>query len=710
MPSHSRQEKNLMSIVRSDFEFTRGHPLPLGATLMRGGINFSVFSRHATQVTLVIFLPGDPDPVLELPLDSRYNRTGDIWHAFVFGLDPGIEYGYRLDRLPNPEPEIHRYDRKKILVDPYARALSGGAHWGDTLHLQTSVSSTGTVRTRHSKVVDNDAFDWGVDQPLNLHLADTIIYEMHVRGFTRHPSSGVSRPGTFQGVVEKIPYLRDLGITAVELMPITEFEENDNPRTNPLTGETLRNFWGYHPISFFAPKASYASQPDNDGMVREFKEMVKALHEAGMEVILDMVFNHTAEGNNRGPTFSFRGIDNAIYYILEGAAGEYANFSGCGNTLNCNHPVVRSLIMDCLHYWVTEMHVDGFRFDLASILGRGRDGSVLANPPLLEKIAGDPVLANTKVIAEAWDAAGLYQVGSFPHWGRWAEWNGKFRDDVRRFVKGESGMVPILATRLTGSPDLYQGSGRAPYHSINFVTSHDGFTLHDLVSYDHKHNQANGEENRDGLNENLSWNCGEEGPSQSPEVLALRRRQMKNFAAILLLAQGVPMILAGDELCQTQQGNNNAYCQDNEISWLHWNGLKASPDLFRFFKLMIDFRKQHSRLRGRQFVENGNAGLPRVSWHGVKLDQPDWGWESHSLAMRWHGDHKAWDIYVIFNAYWEKLTFELPPLAGGRRWRRFVDTSLEPPQEIAEAGQEPLLANQHAYGANPRSVVVLAGN
>jgi isoamylase len=709
MPSQQKTQQDLMSIIRSDFEFTRGHPLPLGATLKRGGINFAIFSRHATAATLVIFLPGDPDPALELPLDPRFNRTGDIWHAFILGLDPGIEYAYRFARSSDTKPKIYRYNQNNTLIDPYAKSLSGGTKWGDTLHLQTSVFSTGKIRSRHSKVVDDDDFDWGMDQPLNYHLADSVIYELHVRGFTRHDSAESVHPGTFQGLAEKIPYLKELGVTAVELMPITEFEENDNPRLNPMTGEPLKNFWGYHPISFFAPKASYACHPDNNGTVKEFKAMVKALHEAGIEVILDMVFNHTAEGNSLGPTLSFRGIDNAVYYTIDPLTGEYANFSGCGNTLNCNNPVVRSMILDCLHYWVTEMHVDGFRFDLASILGRGSDGAVLASPPLLEKIAGDPVLANSKLIAEAWDAAGLYQVGSFPSWGRWAEWNGKFRDDIRKFVKGDAGMVPVLATRLSGSPDLYQVSGREPYHSINFITSHDGFTLADMVNYNEKHNEMNGEQNSDGHNENLSWNCGQEGPSASLEIEELRLRQMKNFLAILMLSQGVPMMLAGDEFGRTQQGNNNAYCQDNEISWVDWDLRRKHAGLLRFTRLLVDFRKKHARLRGRRYLEDGEPGKPPHSWHGVQLHKPDWSYESRSLAMHWPGTRKGVDLYLIFNAYWEPLEFELPPASAARRWFRVMDASLAPPLDMAEEGSEVPLPSQSDYFAAARSVVLLLG-
>lgn len=708
MTTKRSAQEALLEVIGPGFEITRGHPLPLGATLQRGGINFAVFSRHATSVTLVIFLPGEQEPIIEFPLDPRYNRTGDVWHAFIRDLDPGIEYGYRVDGTSHPAKHLHRVDSRIVLLDPYAKALSGGSQWGHTLHLRTTHPVSRSIRSRHSLVVD-DRFDWELDQPLNVHLADSIIYELHIRGFTQHPSSGVTAPGTFMGLVEKIPYLKELGITAVELMPVTEFEENDNPHHNPWTGEPLKNFWGYHPISFFAPKASYAVNGKQGHQVKEFKEMVKALHEAGIEVILDMVFNHTAEGDERGPTFCFRGLDNATYYLIDPHTGSYHNYSGCGNTLNCNHPVVRDMILDCLRYWVTEMHVDGFRFDLASILGRGRDGAVLPNPPLLERIAADPVLANTKLIAEAWDAAGLYQVGTFPNWGRWAEWNGKFRDDIRRFVKGDPGMVSALATRMAGSPDLYYGSGRAPYHSINFVTCHDGFTLADLVSYNTKHNEINGEGGTDGTNENYSWNCGEEGPSSSPEVNALRRRQMKNLAALLLLSQGVPMILAGDEMGRTQQGNNNAYCQDNEISWLNWELLEQNRDLFRFFKLLIQFRKKHPILRSRSFDGQGNGPAPTLVWHGVRRNQPDWSWESRSLALHLIGGQQDNDIFVIANAYWQSLRFELPEPSTGKRWFRFIDTWLDAPLEICEEGREQPLVGRQDYEVGPRSVVVLVG-
>jgi glycogen operon protein len=698
-----RARENLLRIIKGDdFGVGRGHPLPYGATPRRDGVNFSVFSRHATGITLVLFLPGEPEPVLELPLDPRYNRTGDVWHAFLRGLDPGIEYGYRAHRDPNPEPAVYRYDRGKVLIDPYGKAVAGLETWGEG----DPFGPWGRLERLRSRVVDEE-FDWGFEQPLNIPLADSVIYEMHVRGFTRHPSSGVAHPGTYRALVEKIPYLKELGVTAVELMPVTEFEECDNPRRNLLSGQRLRNYWGYQPVSFFAPKASYTGNGEQGGAVREFKALVKALHEAGIEVILDMVFNHTAEGDERGATFCFRGLDNPTFYLLDPKTGRYLDYSGCGNTTNCNHPVLRFMILTSLRYWVTEMRVDGFRFDLASILGRGRDGSVLPNPPLLETIAADPVLAHTKLIAEAWDAAGLYQVGSFPSWGRWAEWNGKFRDEVRRFVRGDGGIAQLLATRLAGSPDLYRGSGRAPYHSINFVTSHDGFTLQDLVSYNEKHNHENGEANTDGSPENLSWNCGEEGPSSSPSINALRRRQVRNFAALLMLSQGVPMILAGDELGRTQRGNNNAYCQDNETSWIDWGLREQNAPLFRFLSRLIRFRMSHPSLRRRTFFEDDRA--PAVAWHGFSRNRPDWSPESRSLAMHLLPVEGDDDIFLIANAHGEPHEFELPPLGPGKSWHLAVDTTHEPPEDIAEPGREAALARQDSYGVGPRSVVVLVG-
>jgi isoamylase len=677
----------------------RGHPLPLGATVHRGGVNFSIFSKHATACWLLLFEPGNQTPVATVSLDPHCNRTGQVWHIFIEGQDAGVHYGFRFDMQPNPDPPVYRFRPGLQLLDPYARVASGGSKWGP--------NKGRTLPVRHSVVFENHHFDWGNDQPLNIPLVDSIIYEMHVRSFTRHPSSGVANPGTFAGLIEKIPYLKGLGITAVELLPVNEFEEGDTDRVNPFTGEPLVNLWGYQPTAFFAPNTAYSSKQEDGDQVREFKQLVKAMHEAGIEVILDMVFNHTAEGDETGPTWSFRGIDNAIYYMIDPQTGRYLNYSGCGNTVNCNNPVVRDFIVDCLRYWVTEMHVDAFRFDLASILGRGQDGSVLKNPPLLERLAYDPVLANTKLIAEAWDAAGLYQVGTFPSWGRWAEWNGIFRDDVRKFVRSDAGMTSALATRLLGSPDLYETSAREPYHSINYVTCHDGFTLHDLVSYDEKHNLANGENNQDGSNANFSWNCGVEGDTAEPTVNALRARQRKNFAAILLLSHGVPMILAGDELGRTQQGNNNAYCQDNDVSWVNWNLATENADLVRFFQLMIAFRKRSPMLRRDTFTLDGGTGF-HVTWHGSKRMAADWSPQSRSIAMQWtqtHSDGSREDLHFIAHAHWEDSNFELPEIGQGK-WFRLVDTALPPPQDIAEEGKEFALPSQDSYPIKARSVAI----
>ncbi|MDD2659274.1 MAG: glycogen debranching protein GlgX [Methylococcales bacterium] len=688
--------ESFLDLITLDFSIQRGHALPFGATVERGGINFSIYARHATGVVLVFFFPGEEQEIAAFPLDNKINRTGDIWHVFIAGLDPGIEYAYEIDG-PNDLP--HRYNPKLLMADPYAIALSSRATWAD--------SSPPKSLFRQAILV-NKEYDWEFDQPINRPLADSIIYELHVRSFTRDISSKVNNPGTFRGLIEKIPYLVELGITAVELLPITEFDELEIDRINPETGSALRNLWGYHPLSFFAIKQAYSAGKLPGSEISEFKDMVKALHAAGIEVILDVVYNHSGEGDSRGPTYSLKGIDNSTYYMLS-EDGSYMNFSGCGNTINCNHPYVRNFIMDSLRYWVMEMHVDGFRFDLASILGRDQQGRVLESPPLLEQIAGDPVLASTKLIAEAWDAAGLYQVGSFPNFGRWAEWNGHFRDDVRRFVKGDPGMAGRLASRLAGSSDLYQ-FGRDPSHGINFVTSHDGFTLHDLVSYNDKHNWANGENNCDGENNNLSWNCGVEGDTSDPCINSLRERQVLNLATLLLISRGVPMILAGDEMGRTQKGNNNSYCQDNNISWLNWQGLTGNKNLFRFFRLLIAFRKSHELLRHDSFTVKEGLGL-QIFWHGLQLGQPDWSFESRSIAAHMFGRNTSGespDIYLIANAYWEALTFQIPNL-NNKKWRRFIDTSL--PGEIAIIDNENLQAldDQDHYMVGARTVVVLIG-
>jgi len=625
------------------------------------------------------------------------HRTGDVWHVHVANLSPACQYGYRVDRQAGQEDDKrHRFSRSVLLVDPYARSLVGPSLWAG----RPGSESNGGWRG----LITSDEFDWGDDRPPRHHLADSIIYEMHVRGFTRHPSSQVENPGTYRAVIEKIPYLQQLGVTAVELLPVTEFDEGDNYRKNPMTGERLVNFWGYHPLSFFAVKSGYASNQSPGGELREFKEMVKALHAAGVEVILDVVFNHTGEGDERGRTISLRGFDNSIYYLLDPETGGYLNYSGCGNTVNCNHPVVRDLIVDALCYWVTEMHVDGFRFDLASILGRGSDGTPLANPPLIERIAAHPVLADTKLIAEAWDAAGLYQVGTFPNFGRWAEWNGQFRDDLRRFMRGDRGMVSRLATRLAGSSDLYQDGGREPYHSINFITCHDGSTLADLVSYRDKHNLANGEYNADGANDNLSVNHGEEGETPDEEILSLRSRQVRNFLTLLLMSHGVPMLLSGDEMGRTQQGNNNAWCHDNEISWVDWGSLEQNVALHDFVRKLISFRKEHALLRPRHF-EGAERGERRLTWHGAMMNRPDWTEGSQSIGMLLQGLATEGEIYLFAHAGSKPLKVELPMAGSEALWRVLVDTAK--PLEMTALDKDGEIVNKHYYQVQEQSVLVL---
>ena len=603
-----------------------GKPFPFGATFVPGGVNFSIFSSHSTSCTLVLFNRGEREPLVEIPFFPEF-RIGNVYAMVVFDLNPEqIEYGYRFDGPLEPSAG-HRFDKTKVLLDPCARAINGRDIWGTT--------PDWTEPYQHRGRLVYDDFDWQGDRPLEIPMEDLVIYEMHVRGFTQHPSSGVKFPGTFAGIREKIPYLKELGVNCIELMPIFEFDEFENSRNSPVDGRMILNYWGYSTVGFFAPKPGYAAMGKIGMEVDELKALIKELHKNGIEVFLDVVFNHTAEGNEKGPYISFRGIDNKTYYLLT-PEGYYYNFSGTGNTLNCNNPIVRNLVLDCLRYWVADYHIDGLRFDLASVLGRDPFGAPMANPPLLETLAFDPILAKCKLIAEAWDAGGLYQVGSFPAYGRWAEWNGKYRDCVRKFLKGEPGQVGEMAQRIQGSPDLYWGRG--PTASINFVTCHDGFTLADLVSYNGKHNEANGENNGDGANDNESWNCGWEGPSTDPAVNALRRRQMKNAVAILLVSQGVPMLLMGDEFARTQHGNNNAYCQDNELSWVDWAALEANQDLFRFFKNRIAFRKAHANLRSGCYL--GGDGV-RLSWHGTRAWDVDWSGTARTLAFLLDGPRVA---------------------------------------------------------------------
>jgi glycogen operon protein len=654
------------------------------------GVNFAVFSRHAQRVDLLLFQEGREKPIAEIALDPDYNRTGDVWHVLIQGLPADVTYAYRVHGPLAPKSG-HRFDPKALLLDPYARAISGGQRWGvpDLPHSQGRVQ-------RRSQVVSDD-FDWQDDAPPAIPLSQTVVYELHVRGYTRHPSSGVDHPGTFLGLCAKIPHLQSLGVTAVQLMPVLEFDELEHAHKHPVTGELLKNYWGYSPLSFFAPKASYAAQPGRQ--VREFKEMVRQFHRAGLEVILDVVFNHTSEGNEEGPTLSFRGLDNTIYYLLD-KDGRYYNFSGCGNTLNCNHPLVRDLIIDSLTYLVAELHVDGFRFDLAAILGRGPGGKVLEDPPLIQHIAEHPVLARTKLFAEAWDAAGLCQLGKFPAWGRWAEFNGWFRDDVRRFVRGDNHTTAAVAKRICGSLDLYGDNSRHPYHSINFVTCHDGFTLYDLVSYTRKHNELNGEHNKDGWNDNFSSNSGQEGPTTDPNILGLRHRQVRNFLTLLMISQGVPLLAQGDEFGRTQHGNNNAYCQDNEVSWVDWTLAQKNAGLLRFARLLIALRKKYFAVSREQFVN-------RVSWHGANIGDPDWTGQSRALAFQMHGWHGQPDLYVLCNANCVMQKFLLPPHNGQWRWERLVDTNLSSPYDIVEDKSAVPLRPADHYIAAPNSTVIL---
>jgi glycogen operon protein len=687
----------------SPLRVARGRSLPLGAAATADGINFALLCRHGTSVSLVLYPLDDAPPLGELTLHPRRNRTGDHWHILVSGLPQAFRYGWRVD---GPSGPMHRFDPEAVLLDPAATALADGAVWGRAVEPDPH-------RTVRRSLFFRRPYNWQEDVPPLTPLEDSIIYELHVRGFTCHPSSGVAKPGTLAGLVEKIPYLQALGVTAVELLPIHEFDENDCPFTNPFTGERLRNFWGYNSIAFAAPKAAYAAAGPEHGQLHEFRDLVRAFHAAGIEVILDVVFNHTGEGDDRGRTYSFRGLDNDLYYML-GPHGEYLNYSGVGNTVNCNYPVVRSLLLTCLRYWVADMHADGLRFDLASVFGRDYEGNVLVEPPIVEEIAEDSVLSDTKLIAEPWDAAGLYQVGRFPGGRRWSEWNARYRDDVRRFWRGDPGTVATLASRLCGSADLYESSRRLPRHSINFVTCHDGFTLWDLVSYKQKHNEANGEENRDGLNENFSWNCGIEGPTEDPEVLDLRRRQAKNFMATLLLSQGVPMLLAGDEFLRTQGGNNNAWCQDNAVSWIDWRLADLNAGFLRFVREMIALRKRHPALRRTGFFHGrGQAGdlRPDIVWHGVEPGRPDFSYHSLTLAFALDGSMTGRepdrDFYVACNAWREALPFRIPESPAGRPWRRAVDTALAPPLDIDASEAGPVVPARSQYVLAPHSLVVL---
>jgi isoamylase len=683
-----------------------GSPHPLGATVDAEGVNFSVFSEHAESIELLIFDSHDSvEPIQTIVLGPPLHRTFHFWHCYVRGLKAGAHYAYRVGGPWDSHGRGFTFNPNKVLVDPYAKGITTslwdrGAACGPEDNLATSMRGV---------VIDMEDYDWEGDRPLNRPMSETIVYEMHAAGFTKSPTSGAKNPGTFAGIVEKIPYLKSLGVTAVELLPVHQFDPKEIQKPSPTDPSVmLTNFWGYSTVGFFAPHNEYCVSPEMAEHVREFRDMVKALHKAGIEVILDVVFNHTSEGNHQGPVINFKGFENDVYYHLVNQDRQYyMDYTGCGNTVNCNHPLVDKLIVECLEYWVREMHVDGFRFDEGSILSRGEDGAPMVHPPVIWHIELSEDLADTKVFAEAWDAAGLYQIGYFPGY-RWAEWNGKYRDDVRRFVKGDGGMVSAIASRISGSSDIYEASGHQPINSVNFINCHDGFTLNDLVSYNEKHNEANGEGNRDGNDDNDSWNCGWEGPTNDAGIEAFRERQIRNFATILLLSQGVPMFVAGDEFRRTQHGNNNAYCQDTPLSWVDWTLTEKNGHLLRFFQQMIGFRKRHPIVhRSRFFSGETNArGLADVSWHGCQLNAPGWndpGSQVLAYTMGGFGDDP--DLHVMLNMGGSVLPFELP-VVPGRRWHRVLDTSLASPDDIVEEGRE-IAVDGSTYIVNDHSVVVL---
>ena len=689
MPVISEQLKPIDTV--NGFQIRPGFFREFGAVAIPGGVNFKIHTHGATSCELLLFHRKAEEPYAVIPFPESY-KIGFCYSMIVFDLDiEEFEYAYRLDG-PYDEKKGLRFDKNKILLDPYARAVTGQSQWGHVNNAQHGY---------RARVVQSN-FDWGDQRHHSIPMEDLIIYELHVRGFTMDESSGVKHHGTFEGLREKIPYLKELGVNAVELMPIFEFDEMRDVRL--IDENELIDFWGYNPVSFFAPNTSYCSSMEYNREGLELKTLIKDLHDNGIEVILDVVFNHTAEGNEFGPCFSFKGFDNNIYYMLT-PDGHYYNFSGCGNTLNCNHPVVRDMILECLRYWVIEYRVDGFRFDLASILGRNDDGTPLSQPPLLRSLAFDSILGNVKLIAEAWDAGGLYQVGSFPSWKRWAEWNGRYRDDMRRFLKGDDFLARTAAARITGSPDLYDPAYRGGNASINFLTCHDGFTLYDLYSYNQKHNEANGWGNTDGADDNNSWNCGVEGETDDPAILALRKRLMKNACAILLCSRGTPMFLSGDEFADTRYGNNNPYCQDNLISWLDWSLLKKNKDLFDFFQYMIRFRKDHPVIR--KDLEPSYLGVPAMSTHGLTPDETNFSGDSHVVCVRFAGYNETTQkedlVYLAVNSGWFPVTLTLPELPEHYKWKVAVNTG-DPKCQFFHKNSMPTVESKIFLGE--RSVII----
>lgn len=685
-----------------------GRRYPTGVSVEDEGVNFSIYSRHATNAELLLYENCFSErPFQVIHLDPEVNHSFFAWHVLVEDLPPGTLYTWRIDGPKDTRECGFRFDPRQELIDPWARAVCNG-QWDRWRQVDEGPLWHQTMR---GVVVADDDYDWEGDNPLRVSSEQMVIYELHVGGFTRHGSSGVSNPGTFSGLVEKIPYFQDMGITHVELMPIMAFDEQDVPAQVAEHG--LQNFWGYSTHSFFSPNPGYCSTPEKGTHRIEFRDMVKALHKAGIGVILDVVFNHTAEGGAGGPHINFKGFGNETFYHLDSLDRSiYRDYTGCGNTVNANHPFVARFIIDCLEYWVREMHVDGFRFDLASAMARGEDGEPMHNPPVLWGIELSEFLAGTKIIAEAWDAAGLYQVGTFPGY-RWSEWNGRYRDTMRRFVRGDKGLTGEAATRFAGSSDLYQANWRLPINSVNFITCHDGFTLWDLVSFDGKHNKANHEYNRDGATENFSWNCGVEGETDEESVLALRNRQCRNFMAILLLSQGIPMILAGDEFLRSQGGNNNTWCQNNELGWVDWDLLERHRDMQRFVKYMIALRKRHPNLQRRRFFnalhQSPGASFPDVIWHGERLDQPLWEDGEAQLLAFTLGEAAEGEtpLHVMINMSDKARYFELP-MVDNLRWGQAVDTSLPSPRDIVIPEQQAEILDSR-YRLEPRSLVVLEG-
>ena len=709
MTAPERELHEYISETSERTDVRPGSPLPLGTQERAGGVNFALFSRHASRVRLELFSNSEHDaPARVIDLDSARNRTGDVWHVWVAGIGPGQLYAYRVDG-PYEPGKGHRFNFNRLLLDPFATAISRLPPWdfvsargydASAPEQDLALSKRDNSGSTPKCVLVNEPFDWSADQPPRHPWSKTVIYETHVRGFTIHPSSGVDHPGTYRGLMEKIPYLKSLGVTAVELMPVQEFNDTSVTRRNPQTGHPLKNYWGYDPVVFCAPKASYSSSGGSGQQRLEFKEMIRAFHKAGIEVILDVVFNHTAEGDQLGPTLCFRGIDNAIFYTLADDKRYYKDYTGTGNTVNANHPVVRDHILGALRYWMIEMHVDGFRFDLASVLGRDSTGKLLTNAPLLERIAEDPILRDVKIIAEAWDAAGAYEVGSFSEC-RWAEWNGRYRDDIRRFWRGDEGMLGVFASRIGGSADIYSKSGKGPEASINFVTCHDGFTLNDLVSYRSKHNEANGENNDDGTDSNFSQNCGAEGTTIDAGIETLRKRQIKNFLLTLLISRGVPMLLGGDECRRTQGGNNNAYCQDNGTSWLDWTLLEQHQEIYRFARAMIAFRGANPVLSKEQFYTD-----TEIRWLNPAGRLPDWfDPKQKSLACLIQENEQA-ALLLMFNAAANDTDFALPPLPMGSRWHLAVDTCRSAPQDSFAARTEALVDHSKPYRLQGRSSAI----